>query len=210
MKTGAASGLQWVSGHWISLARKQEGGKSKCVLTASMADGMRWIAEASAACTTISLGNKGSKSLWLLFVDSTTLFIRACVSSALVTPIHKKGPASDPANYRPIAVGGPLYRLYTIILNDRLVAWSEDMACAARFRLASAHANRPFITSSPCAISSTGPCCSSGHCSCHVWIFKRPMTPCSTACSGLGWRPLAWAQGCWLPLSPCMPVAPSP
>ena len=50
----------------------------------------------------------------------------ACVSSALVTPIHKKGPASDPANYRPIAVGEPLYRLYTIILNDRLVAWSEE------------------------------------------------------------------------------------
>ena len=50
----------------------------------------------------------------------------ACVGSALVTPTHKKGPAGDPANYRPIAVGEPLYRLYTIILNDRLVAWSED------------------------------------------------------------------------------------
>ena len=44
----------------------------------------------------------------------------ACVSSALVTPIHKKGPAGDPANHRPIAVGEPLYGLYTIILNDSL------------------------------------------------------------------------------------------
>ena len=50
----------------------------------------------------------------------------ACISSALVTPVHKKGCRLDPSNYRPIEVGEPLYRLYTIILNARLVAWSEE------------------------------------------------------------------------------------
>ena len=52
----------------------------------------------------------------------------ACVSSALVTPIHKKGAVAGTANYRPIAVGEPLCKLsklYTIILSARLVAWSE-------------------------------------------------------------------------------------
>ncbi len=52
----------------------------------------------------------------------------ACVSSGLVTPDHKTGCTLDPANYRPnrpIAVGQALYRLYTIILNARLVDWSE-------------------------------------------------------------------------------------
>ncbi|KAK9827146.1 hypothetical protein WJX74_008106 [Apatococcus lobatus] len=50
----------------------------------------------------------------------------ACISSAIVTPVHKKACRLDPSNYRPIAVGEPLYRLYTTILNDRLVAWSKE------------------------------------------------------------------------------------
>ena len=48
-----------------------------------------------------------------------------CVGSAL-TPTHQKGPAGDPANQRPIAFGEVLYRLYTSILNDRLVTRSEE------------------------------------------------------------------------------------
>ena len=62
----------------------------------------------------------------------------SCISSALVTPIHKKGCTLDAANYRPIAVVEPLYRLYTIILNRRLVGWSEEhqlrRPVQARFR----------------------------------------------------------------------------
>ena len=47
-------------------------------------------------------------------------------TSALVTPIHKKGNDLDTGNYMPIAVGEPLYRLYTITLIKRLVGWSEQ------------------------------------------------------------------------------------
>ena len=48
------------------------------------------------------------------------------VKLAFVTPIHKKGSDLDIANYRPVAIGEPLYRLSTIILNKRLVDWSEE------------------------------------------------------------------------------------
>ena len=60
------------------------------------------------------------------------------VKSSLVTPVFKKGDKSDPANYRPIAVGEPLCRLYAVILNRRIVSWSEDNGlrapCQAGFR----------------------------------------------------------------------------
>lgn len=60
------------------------------------------------------------------------------MKSSLVTPVFKKGDRSDPANYRPIAVGEPLCRLYAAILNQRIVSWSEDSGlrapCQAGFR----------------------------------------------------------------------------
>ena len=42
------------------------------------------------------------------------------MKSSLVTRVLKKGDRSDPANYRPIAVGEPLCRLYAAILNQRM------------------------------------------------------------------------------------------
>ena len=39
----------------------------------------------------------------------------ACVSSASVTPVHEKGAEADTAHRRPIAVGEPPYRLYTMV-----------------------------------------------------------------------------------------------
>ena len=50
----------------------------------------------------------------------------------------RKGDRSDAANYRPIAVGEPLCRLYAVTLNRRIVSWSEDNGlrapCQAGFR----------------------------------------------------------------------------
>ena len=46
--------------------------------------------------------------------------------ASLVTPIFKKGDATDTANYRPIAVGEPISRLYAGILAHRLVSYTEE------------------------------------------------------------------------------------
>ena len=46
--------------------------------------------------------------------------------TSLVTPIFKKGDATDTANYKPIAVGEPLSRLYASILVQRLVHFTEQ------------------------------------------------------------------------------------
>ena len=51
--------------------------------------------------------------------------VPSCVSSALVTPMHKKGSTLDTASHKSIAVGEPLCKLYTIILNKRMVDWAE-------------------------------------------------------------------------------------
>ncbi|RYE04502.1 MAG: reverse transcriptase family protein [Rickettsiaceae bacterium] len=82
----------------------------------------------------VTMDNGSRQKVWILAPLLTRLLnhcfhagsLPPCISSALVTPIHKKGCTLDAANYRPIAVGEPLYRLYTIILNRRLVGWSEE------------------------------------------------------------------------------------
>ena len=44
----------------------------------------------------------------------------------LGTPTFQRGDATDPANYRPIAVGGLLSRLYASILAQRVVQYAEQ------------------------------------------------------------------------------------
>ncbi|GLC35023.1 hypothetical protein PLESTM_000270700 [Pleodorina starrii] len=49
---------------------------------------------------------------------------------SVITPLHKKGDAHDPSNYRGLAVGGALSKLYAFLLDRRLKAWGEG--CGAR------------------------------------------------------------------------------
>lgn len=49
-----------------------------------------------------------------------------------ITPIHKGGDAEVPGNYRGIAVGSLLAKLYASILNSRLSPWTENHNTRAR------------------------------------------------------------------------------
>ena len=86
-------------------------------------------------------------SLWTAmlnaFFQSGT--IPACVTSALVSRIHKKGNHPDTAKHRPIADGEPSYRMYTHTLNERLIHWPGEHGirspaqAAFRLKLSTAH-----------------------------------------------------------------------
>jgi hypothetical protein len=45
---------------------------------------------------------------------------------SLITPVHKRGSPLSTANYRPIAVGEPLARLYAVLLQMRLDSYLEE------------------------------------------------------------------------------------
>ena len=49
-----------------------------------------------------------------------------------ITAIHKKNDPGDPNNYRGITVGHVLGKLYALMLNCRLTAWTEDSGVRAR------------------------------------------------------------------------------
>ena len=59
-------------------------------------------------------------------------------NTALITPIYKKGDKIDTSNYRPVAVGSPLARLYAIVLDRRVSQYCEQQRlradCQAGFR----------------------------------------------------------------------------
>jgi hypothetical protein len=47
-------------------------------------------------------------------------------NGSLLSPVYKKGDDTDTSNYRPIAVTEPLMRLYAVILNNRLLKFTEE------------------------------------------------------------------------------------
>ena len=47
-------------------------------------------------------------------------------TECLVIPVPKSGDLSDPNNYRPIVLVSVLSKLFTSILTERLLSWSED------------------------------------------------------------------------------------
>ena len=57
--------------------------------------------------------------------------IPGALNHALITPVYKKGDRTDSSNYRPIAVTEPLMRLYTGILNTRLLEFTETTEARA-------------------------------------------------------------------------------
>ena len=48
------------------------------------------------------------------------------INGSLLSPVHKKGDALDTSNYRPLTVTEPLMRLYAVILNNRLLKFTEE------------------------------------------------------------------------------------
>ena len=95
--------------------------------------------------STCSMGSPAYRKagVKLLRCSNTNVFVFLTLTvspraSSLVTPVFKKGDRSDPGNYRPIAVGEPLCRLYAAILNKRIISWTEDKGlrapCQAGFR----------------------------------------------------------------------------
>ena len=57
---------------------------------------------------------------------------RAAGRCAGITPIHKGGDTNDPGNYRGIAVGSLLAKLYASMLNVKLMGWTERWNLRAR------------------------------------------------------------------------------
>lgn len=50
---------------------------------------------------------------------------KACGNDEMIHPLHKKGPTTEAANYRGIAIGNSIYKLYASIRRSRLEEYVE-------------------------------------------------------------------------------------
>jgi len=123
----------------------------------------------------------------------------AAANVSLVVPIHKRGDASQPGNYRPIAVGEPAMRLYAALLNQRLVAYTE----AAGLRAPSQAGFRP-------AMSTLHPVFTLQHLLDRARHLRQPLVCCFLDLQGAYDRvprPLLWQALARLGLHGAMPAA---
>ena len=44
----------------------------------------------------------------------------------VLVPVHKSGTKYDPSNYRGISLLNVLYKIFSIIINNRLVKWTDQ------------------------------------------------------------------------------------
>ena len=133
----------------------------------------------------------------------------------LVTPVFKRGGATDTANYTPIAVGKfkPLSRLYASILVQRLVQHTEQqgLRCPTQAGYRPEHSSiQLHVRYLCCSTSLTSTDASSLHCISALWTSNLHMTGCSGSCYRISFVGWGYKAPCWAPYSPCMMGACSP
>ena len=67
-----------------------------------------------------NLHSKNDKALSTIFMAIATLGMSEQWNRTHITPIHKKGPREDAANYCPVSVLGPLAKLFAACMNGTL------------------------------------------------------------------------------------------
>ncbi len=127
--------------------------------------------------------------------------------TSLVTPIFKRGDATQAANYRPTAVGEPISRLYASILVRRLVQFTKQQ----QLRPITQTAYWPQLGTIHQVFNlqhvMTNTSVPSAPCTCALRTSRLPMTRFSGCCSGRCWRGWGFRDPCMGPYSIFMTAA---
>jgi hypothetical protein len=112
-----------------------------------------------------------------------------CWALCGITPIHKGGDTSDPGNYRGIAVGSLLAKLYACMLNELRNGLSST-SCARGDKRVSARIIVPPTRHSSFAPSSKRPKQISSHCTLALWTSRKHMILYRATCCGRSYSTL--------------------